>query len=134
VPAVSRTFTRSVRDFVHRFLPTVSLAPNEALGPNDFRTSPDGRFTLVYQGDGNLVLYQGGTPLWHTNTWGTSPGQAVMQGDGNFVVYNSSGTPLWSSGTDGNSGAFLSVQSDGNLVVYSSFVNGVLWASNANCC
>ena len=85
-----------------------------------FRQSADGRFQLIYQGDGNLVLYQGwSAPLWWTSTNSNNPGFAVMQGDGNFVVYDSTG-PVWWSGT-GTPGAFLVVQNDGNTVIYSAF-------------
>jgi len=69
-----------------------------------------GSLDLVMQGDGNLVLYQGGTAIWSTGTYGQNCGAskcaAIFQGDGNFVVYNGP-TPLWSSGTFGNPGAQL---------------------------
>ena len=91
------------------------MAPGDFLLPGQFRQSADGRFRLVYQVDGNLVLYQGSTPLWGSGTSGTELGFAVMQGDGNFVVYDSTG-PVWWSGT-GTPGAFLVVQDDGNTVI-----------------
>ena len=69
--------------------------------------SHDGRFTLVYQGDGNLVLYATGAPLWDSQTAGQTVGQAVMQGDGNFVVYDADGHAVWNSETAGHSGAAL---------------------------
>lgn len=128
------TFMRSVRDFVHQFLPTPTLAPNESLLAGESRTSPDGRFTLIYQTDGNLVLYQGSGDLWHINKSGYSTGQAVMQGDGNLVVYDGNGEAIWSSGTSGTTGAFLAVQSDGNLVIYTPTTSVPLWSSNTNCC
>ena len=82
--------------------------------------SPNGRYRLVYQGDGNLVLYDqtGGTARWFTGTSG-APGQAVLQGDGNLVIYSAGNAALWFTGTPGNTGAFLALQSDGNLVLYS---------------
>jgi hypothetical protein len=44
---------------------------------------------------------------------------AVMQGDGNFVIYDSStGHALWSSGTSAG-GSHIVMQGDGNLVIYS---------------
>ncbi|MEK6630718.1 MAG: hypothetical protein AABY89_08285, partial [Acidobacteriota bacterium] len=98
---------------------TYGLRANESLYPNESRTSIDGRFTLIYQGDGNLVLYYGSSALWASNTSGTTPGRAIMQGDGNLVVYDASGTAVWSSGTYGSPGAYFVVQSDGNLVIYS---------------
>jgi hypothetical protein len=67
--------------------------------------------------------YYGGTPLgMHSGHSGDVDvnGYALMQADGNFVLYTSSGTPCWQTFTDGNPGAYLNMQDDGNLVVYSS--------------
>lgn len=76
---------------------------------------------------GRLVLYKGPTVLWSTNT---STGQrAVMQGDGNMVLYTATNQAVWNTGTYGNAGARLVVQNDGNVVVYSSAWKP-LWASN----
>jgi hypothetical protein len=55
--------------------------------------------------------------IWTTNASGTN---AVMQEDGNFVLYTASGQPVWASGTNGNSGAYAALQADGNVVVYSA--------------
>ena len=64
--------------------------------------TPESR--LVWQGDGNLVLYTtGGAPVWSSNTGGA--GKALsFQPDGNLVVYRSLGTSapseaLWASNT-----------------------------------
>ena len=97
-----------------------TLLPGESLYADQGRTSSNGQYRLVYQGDGNLVLYQGGTPLWASNTAGTLAGEAVMQHDGNFVIYNGYGTPLRDSGTWWSPSAYLVVQNDGNVVVYSA--------------
>jgi len=93
-------------------------------------TSSNGRYRLVYQTDGNLVLYDDvdKTIPWASGTAGTSAGQALMQGDGNFVVYDAQVNGLWSTGTAGNANARLALQNDGNLVVYRA--DGVaLWGS-----
>jgi hypothetical protein len=42
-------------------------ALEERSAPSSLR-SPDGRFTLEMQGDGNLVLYENGTAIWFTGT------------------------------------------------------------------
>jgi hypothetical protein len=75
-----------------------------------------GKFSLrrhshLFSGDSSVA--------WSTQTFvpGTS---AVMQADGNFVLYTPSGQPVWHTQTSGNPGAFFNVQDDGNLVVYSS--------------
>ena len=41
---------------------------------------------LAFQGDGNLVLYQGGTVLWATETAGHEGAQLVLQDDGNVTI------------------------------------------------
>ena len=92
--------------------------------------SPSGQFSLTLQNDGNLVLYQGTSPLWATNTQGQSSKNAVMQTDGNFVLYDASGTPLFASHTDGHPPAVLILQDDGNLVVYS--FGQPLWSTHTN--
>ncbi|MDP8999952.1 MAG: hypothetical protein M3O46_07565, partial [Myxococcota bacterium] len=77
-------------------------------------SSQDGRLTLQLQGDGNLVLVDYGVkpaaPLWASNTFNTTASVALMQGDGNFVLYDVDGNALWSSGTWNNPGAYLTVQ------------------------
>ncbi|MBK9038300.1 MAG: hypothetical protein IPL83_03905 [Bdellovibrionales bacterium] len=71
-------------------------------------------FTLVMQGDGNLVLYQdgqGGGAKWATGTNGKCTRcLAAFQGDGNLVIYETDlkGSPLkdvFSSRTGGTPGA-----------------------------
>jgi hypothetical protein len=57
--------------------------------------------------------------------------KAIMQGDGNFVLYKEGDTPVWSTNTcDKGSGPFVfSMQGDGNLVIYDAAANPT-WASN----
>ncbi|CAN5657993.1 hypothetical protein BH09MYX1_BH09MYX1_03370 [soil metagenome] len=105
------------------------LGVNEALGADQAKTSCDGRFSLVMQSDGNVVLYQNGTALWNSQTMGSGGSTLAMQGDGNLVVYqNGTAGAVWNSGTNGNPGATLLVQDDGNVAL----VNGskVLWSTH----
>lgn len=71
--------------------------------------------TFVFQGDGNLVIYDANkTPLWHSQTYNQGGDKAVMQGDGNFVIYNTKeNRPLWHSATYGNPGACAMVTDNG---------------------
>lgn len=96
------------------------LTSGQMLRPDDRLNSSDGRWHLLYQLDGNLVLYDvNWRPIWHTSTDGTQPGIAIMQADGNFVVYDAAARPLWASAiSNGHSGAQLAMQTDGNLVIY----------------
>jgi parallel beta-helix repeat protein len=107
------------------------IAPGQGLYPGQQEVSCNGSFRLLLQTDGNLVLYEGGTPLWASNTRGDGSAEAIMQTDGNFVIYNASGASVWSTGTNGNGDAAMVVQNDGNLVMYSSS-GTVLWASNTH--
>jgi hypothetical protein len=83
-------------------------------------TSANGRFRLLFQTDGNLVLYDDleRSAPWSTNSTGITAGQVLMQPDGNLVVYDAAGRDHWSTGTPGHAGAYLVVQNDGNIVIY----------------
>ena len=94
-----------------------TLLPDQTLAPGGELRSPNGRAILSYQGDGNLVLYVDGRPLWDSRTAGTAPGRLVMQSDGNLAVYDGSGGAVWSSGTAGHGGALLTLQDDGTCAV-----------------
>ncbi len=108
----------------------VVQAPQGLVAGESF-SSCDGRFDLEMQTDGNLVLYEGTTPLWNSQTFGTRGWEAIMQADGDFVVYDF-WSRLWHSATQGNPGSYLKVQDDGNLVVYSA-QNVALWNAGSCC-
>ena len=97
-----------------------ALAGGFRLLPGQALKSTGNRYRLLYQTDGNLVLYddQNNAASWSTGTGGTRAGQAVMQTDGNFVVYDASGAAQFNTGTAGNPSARLVVQADGNVVIY----------------
>lgn len=109
------------------------LLPGETLYAGQSLTSQNGRFTLVMQTDGNLVLYpNGGQALWHTQTYNIASlqngnGRAAFQPDGNFVIYDPQNVPRWNSKSFGSVG-LLVMQNDGNLVIYDS--NGApIWST-----
>ena len=107
--------------------PTDTLPAGNQLNPGQSIISGDGRFTAVMQTDGNFVVYGPSGALWSSRT-STPASFIALQGDGNLVVYDSSGVALWSTATEPSSGDRLVMQSDGNLVLYSG--GQVLWASN----
>lgn len=93
-----------------------TLSANQSLYPGQAIVSADGRTSLAYQGDGNLVLYKDGSPLWASGTAGSSTDRTLMQSDGNLVVYDAGGVPQWASGTQGYAGAVTRAV-DGDAVV-----------------
>ncbi|MFC1636120.1 lectin [Planctomycetota bacterium] len=112
------------------------LSPGEQMVPTDVQGqsevfSPNGKYRFVLQADGNLVLYRttNGQAMWASNTNGQAVRNAIMQGDGNFVIYGFP-APIWASNTVGHPGSFLVVQNDGNVVIYQP--NSPKWSTGTN--
>ena len=79
-----------------------------------------GDWVLLWQYDGNLVLYQNGVAKWASNT--QNKGTALrFQGDGNLVIYQN-GVAVWASNTandekGGKGGRKLVLTSEGGLFI-----------------
>ncbi|MBN3815983.1 lectin [Paraburkholderia sp. Se-20369] len=108
-----------------------TLLTNQFLLKEDFLVSTDGRYQFILQDDGNLVLYRlsDHRPLWASGTNGKAVSKAIMQQDGNFVIYGYPGA-IWATGTNGKPNSTLIVQNDGNVVVYEPQVP--VWATGTN--
>jgi hypothetical protein len=103
-----------------------TLTANGALAAGQYLRSPSGRYQLLMQAEGNLVLYDS-RALWATPTRGAAP-QLILQGDGNLVLYNGDGGVLWNTGTAGTGAQNkLVVQEDGNVVLYTPL--GPIWST-----
>jgi hypothetical protein len=103
------------------------LRAGQKLEPNQQLVSANGRYTLLMQTDGNLVLYNGApaiaTAYWATGTeWlpqDQRPTSVVMQSDAHLVLYDAGGVARWGSGTWGGFvDPYVVLQDDGNLVVF----------------
>ncbi|MFD5404910.1 D-alanyl-D-alanine carboxypeptidase family protein [Streptomyces griseorubiginosus] len=152
----SREMSPPVKTIFRRLVLTVVLAPILALLPGSVGPaqaaeaahalrggqslatggrlqSPDGRYTLIMQTDGNLVLYPGSNPaLWASGTAGHPGTVAQMQTDGNLVLYAPGHVPIWASSTAGHPGAYLELQNDGNAVIYRDPGHVAIWASRTS--
>lgn len=94
----------------------IVLRPGDRLYPN--RPILSQGLILIYQPDGNLVLYQDlaiDLAVWATMTF-DAPGFVEMQHDGNFVMYNAGGSPIWATNTFA-AGAVLQMNAQGLQVV-----------------
>lgn len=101
------------------------LHPLGAIDPSHPIESCDGNVTLSLDANGDVSGRRNGTVLYSTGTGGVSVGLAGMQGDGNFVIYDTSGKPRWSSSTAGHPGAYVLVRNDGiTEIVYQG---SVIW-------
>lgn len=107
------------------------LNSGECLKHNQALESNTGCFKLIFQDDGNFVLYQRSVSyaLWSTGTHNSCTNQICMQTDGNLVAYDCHDIATWASGTMGNEGATLTLQDDGNAVLYTQDSNRAVWAS-----
>jgi hypothetical protein len=95
------------------------LFAGQSLRPGQFLLASNAQYSLIMQGDGNLVLYSTTRATWNSGTQGHPDVlYTVMQGDGNLVIYKQGGIAIWNSHTQGNPGAWLAMQGDGNLVIY----------------
>lgn len=104
---------------------------NQVLNANQILISPDGRYKLIMQGDGNLVLYSPNRAIWWTSTNGKPVVKFAVQGDGNLVLYDATYKPYWNTGTQGRGGTILAMQNDGNLVLYDSQFRSI-WYTGTN--
>ena len=118
--------------------PTSILASGGFLQPGHSVDSPNGRFSLVMQLDGNLVEYAMPKKIvqWQSGSSGNFNAYVVMQADGNLVVYPPGKTApvpgqptsaLWDSGTYGHAGASAALLNSGEFVVRAHDTNVVLW-------
>lgn len=101
------------------------------------RPYTNGNYSLIFQStDGNLVVYRGTSYTASNAVWSAGGGKggkyAVLQTDGNFVIYKNLGDPnsaVWSSrtGTSTQSGErpYIGLMSDGSFGVRG-------WGTNNN--
>lgn len=92
--------------------------------------SPDGAYYLVYQQDGNLVLYRASDQkVWWVakDAYGFN-GRCFLQDDGNLVIFDATGYVRWASNSGGHKGASLTVQNDGNAVIKDE-TGAVVWST-----
>lgn len=111
------------------------LQPGEALWVNQKLVSANGRYSLILQGDENLVVYDGSNPTWANQ--GNGPGahfgveRLVVQEDDNVCIYGPRGDVPWATGTErrtkGGRGT-LTMGDDGKVIFRSE--GTILWSTD----
>lgn len=97
------------------------LYPGQVLVPGQHLRAGGCYNVLAMQPDGNLVARNngpGGNAIWSSETDGSGAAYAIMQTDGNLVLYRNNGVAVWSTHTAGFPGSLAVIQDDGNFVVY----------------
>ena len=130
---------------------------NALLTKQKFYYSEDKRYALVFQEDGNLVIYKFPAPgkyraVWHTHTMGRYIDKCIFQADGNLALYweyravwdsksdarNKNKKWYNSLGISGTGSSFpqlevwMVMQNDGNLVIYNGIYpdGSPVWSSD----
>lgn len=97
------------------------LLQGESLSNDQYISSPNGKYRLIMQTDGSLVMYRSdGSVRYRMEKYGTF---AIMQHDNNFVEYRGT-TALWNTGTSNVScpyACYLQIHDNGDL--------GIEWMS-----
>ena len=111
---------------------TNTLNSGSQLKSGEFLTSPNGKYVLIMQPSGQLVMYKSKQPVWKSGSinWSQQGASLSFQEDGNLVLYKGD-EALWSTLSSGSSAARVSLQNDGNLVLYTAS-NQVVWASDTS--
>lgn len=97
-----------------------SLAKGQTLRKGQYLISQDTQSVFAFLGDGNLMLFQNSRAVWDSQTSGRPATRLVFQNDGNLVLYDDSDHIWWQSGTSGSSANQLLLETTGNLVMYNS--------------
>ncbi len=135
LPAASgaTTLHRTFGDRAAQSIGASRLDAGQELFDGSALVSPSGRYRMVLQSDGNLVLYWEGQPLWNSGTRGDAPDHLEMQNDGNLVLYQGLDV-LWDSKSGGgarSSAYYLNLQNDGSAVIYSP-ADKPIWTTNTD--
>jgi len=120
-------------------LPQGIFKPNTSFVKGQRYYSADNRYCLIFQEDGNLVIYKFASAkkysaIWNAGTNGLAIKTCIFQEDGNLVMYDYAGKARWAAngGSVDNGGRnngdkfypvgpdshWLAMQNDGNLVIY----------------
>jgi hypothetical protein len=101
---------------------TDTLAAGATLAAGQQIISADGHYRLTMESNGDLVeRVAEGRDLWSSVTSGHPGARAIMQVNGNLVVYDTASSAVWSSNSTATTGCpRLVLEQDGNLVIYAT--------------
>ena len=119
------------------------LPPNQTMSPGQYLMSENGRFRLVLQADGNLVITEGASTIWSADSnqaYSKTLQRKKMRERLHFVISNSgflydpSRRRLWIAESTHSVdkslwyNACMVIQNDGNLVIYDQRTGNLCWA------
>jgi hypothetical protein len=116
---------------------TDTLKLGEELNQNEPLKSADGRYELLLQDDGNLVIYGATDPdrnnkrvIWESGTVGSGATRLVLQSeDGNLALYDADNKAVWATNTNQGKATHLFLHNDGRLELYEG-TTACLWKTD----
>lgn len=94
--------------------------------------SNNGLYTLVFQTDGNLVLYRyADEVVWASGTDNKGAEGFRFQTDGNLVIYGKNNSLVWASNSHNKGGQTLVLEDNGEFVIHAPGARTV-WSSVGN--
>ncbi len=97
-----------------------TLFVGQSLNGGQCIVSNSGQYLLYMSTDGNFYIYDNAHNIgtWGPGTQGHPGAFALMQADGNFVVYATNGAALWNSATYGSGANSVRIEDDGRIIIY----------------
>lgn len=106
------------------------LFKSQIIYPDQQLETPDRRYRLFLQKDGNAVLYNAqNRAVWATGTDGRGVAYLTLQPNGNLVMRDDRGVAVWHAGINNKGGNRFAIRDDGNLMVHNTNNNRVIWQS-----
>lgn len=105
-----------------------SIAAGQALRAGLSLRSANGRFTFGIDGNGDLVVMDGGSPVWRSYTIGNAASELRVPTSGTLALIRPDGSLVWSSASVPGTASRLVLRDDGRLVVEST-TGAELWSS-----
>ena len=106
-----------------------AIGPGTQLTPGQAMFSSNGAYMAIMQGDGNFVIYSGGGAVWSSGTSGHPGSSLAFQGDGNIVIYSPTRAALWATWSMGASSPSALVMQGDGNLVELSIWGLPMWAS-----
>ncbi|RIJ76241.1 hypothetical protein D1871_12340 [Nakamurella silvestris] len=107
---------------------TDTLLTGTVMHAGDQLVSKNGKYRMVVQADGNVVVLHGKKALFNTGTFGKGRTNLVLGPKGDLVVRTAKNTVLWRSHTKGKGAYKLVINNAGTLILYKGKGRGV-WTS-----
>lgn len=108
-----------------------TLSLNNSLSAGERRVSTNGWYQIIFQADGNLVVYdKTNTPRWSSGTGGLGGTSATLLSTGNLVIRNAALNVLWQTSTGGQGITQGIMTTEGFFELRNGTTGAVVWSTS----